>query len=469
MELPENTTFVGEMHQKQKIYMEDYVFSYLKQIHKGNPDKEIGVALYGKKSVAENENYYLIYAAAKLDTVVREVKHLSQAQLQEVERIQKMLFPMYRFCGYCMVEEEVPQKIMLYEDDRIEAVSGYARFYEKNDLMLEQMLAGQEKGPSEAPENYDRYEAAKSRQQNRRDYYYPDGFDEGGQKGKEKEEIGQDSESSTGKSWWPVVICGVALFFLFTKGQGLVSQFLLTKWNDFYQNMKEAGTTIEAQVGQKAFDQQTVSAGEESTGNMTLTEVGAIVTDEGLGQVILEENKQQDSERIDFTDGEGMNEENGDSLLDLNGTRKADEEALQGDAMGEEPERMGGKQYADFEDLRDGQVDFTSDEDTQGSILKNDKSQMDGAQKQEADQSTGAQKQEADQSAKAQKQEADQSKGTQKQGINVPTTYVICKGDTLIGISLKHYGNMEKVKEICKLNNIDNPDNIQIGQKILLP
>lgn len=50
-----------------------------------------------------------------------------------------------------------------------------------------------------------------------------------------------------------------------------------------------------------------------------------------------------------------------------------------------------------------------------------------------------------------------------------PTAYTIKKGDTLIGISLRNYGSNTKVSEICALNGITDPDDIKIGQEILLP
>ena len=43
------------------------------------------------------------------------------------------------------------------------------------------------------------------------------------------------------------------------------------------------------------------------------------------------------------------------------------------------------------------------------------------------------------------------------------------KGDTLNKISIKIYGDTGKVKEICDLNKIKDPDDIKYGQKILLP
>ena len=50
-----------------------------------------------------------------------------------------------------------------------------------------------------------------------------------------------------------------------------------------------------------------------------------------------------------------------------------------------------------------------------------------------------------------------------------PASYTIQKGDTLIGICMTKYGSDERVAEICALNHISNPDDIKIGQKILLP
>jgi len=61
--------------------------------------------------------------------------------------------------------------------------------------------------------------------------------------------------------------------------------------------------------------------------------------------------------------------------------------------------------------------------------------------------------------------EASQTQATVAQ----PTAYTIKKGDTLIGISLRNYGSNTKVSEICALNGITDPDDIKIGQEILLP
>jgi len=47
--------------------------------------------------------------------------------------------------------------------------------------------------------------------------------------------------------------------------------------------------------------------------------------------------------------------------------------------------------------------------------------------------------------------------------------YIVKEGDTLAGISRMLYGTSTRLVDICELNQIQNPNNIVVGQKILLP
>ena len=55
------------------------------------------------------------------------------------------------------------------------------------------------------------------------------------------------------------------------------------------------------------------------------------------------------------------------------------------------------------------------------------------------------------------------------QSESVAEEYLIKRGDNLLRILRSHYGNEAKLQEICDLNNIVDPNNIQVGQTILLP
>lgn len=50
-----------------------------------------------------------------------------------------------------------------------------------------------------------------------------------------------------------------------------------------------------------------------------------------------------------------------------------------------------------------------------------------------------------------------------------PKSYLIQKGDSLIRILRTYYGDESLLDEVCNMNQIADPDNIQVGQTILLP
>lgn len=49
------------------------------------------------------------------------------------------------------------------------------------------------------------------------------------------------------------------------------------------------------------------------------------------------------------------------------------------------------------------------------------------------------------------------------------TSYTIQAGDTLGKIAEKFYGDASRYQEIAEANNIDNPNNIRVGQTINIP
>ena len=51
----------------------------------------------------------------------------------------------------------------------------------------------------------------------------------------------------------------------------------------------------------------------------------------------------------------------------------------------------------------------------------------------------------------------------------IPEIYTVQKGDTLLGISRRIYGRDDQIDAICSLNGIDDSDRILAGQKLLLP
>lgn len=96
------------------------------------------------------------------------MRHLSQAQEQEIEKLRRKYFSEMTFLGYQILNGEMVEGFQICEQEICRYVSGYAQFYEKNDSMLAYML--ENRGEEAAPEKVDqeKYEVVKKRQEERR-------------------------------------------------------------------------------------------------------------------------------------------------------------------------------------------------------------------------------------------------------------------------------------------------------------
>ena len=103
--------------------------------------------------------------------------------------------------------------------------------------------------------------------------------------------------------------------------------------------------------------------------------------------------------------------------------------------------------------------------------LGTEKNQKNSAEKKSGKNKDAAEDAEKDQSTKDQntQQNAQQAAETAASAQNTHQTYVIRPGDTLYQISIRCYGNVEAMDEICKLNGISANEIIYPGQVIVLP
>ena len=168
MELPKNITQIGEADKYCRIYVEDYVVSYIKQMNGMAQNKDIAIALYGRKTAEDGVAYLFAYGSAKLNFLQKPVRHLSQAQEQEIEKLRRKYFSEMTFLGYQILNGEMVEGFQICEQEICRYVAGYAQFYEKNDSMLAYML--ENRGEEAEPEKVDqeKYEVVKKRQEERR-------------------------------------------------------------------------------------------------------------------------------------------------------------------------------------------------------------------------------------------------------------------------------------------------------------
>ena len=148
MDLPKNIVQIGEIDKTCKVYIEDFCFSYLKQLNVQASSKHIAVALYGSSREEEGISYLFVYCACRVLFLEKDTKYLPQAALQDIEKQRKRYFAEYSFLGYHILDGEMMEGIHAFDHGTCRYVGGYARFYEKNEKMLQYMLS-EKKG--EAP------------------------------------------------------------------------------------------------------------------------------------------------------------------------------------------------------------------------------------------------------------------------------------------------------------------------------
>lgn len=377
MELPKNVTQIGEADKSCKIYMEDYVVSYMKQMNRFAEDKEIALALYGRRSSEQSVSYNFIYGAAKLNFLQKEVRHLSQAQNQEIEKLHKKYFPECEFVGYIILNGEMIEGMYLQEVSGCRYVKGYACFYEKNDCMLGYMLdnRAEEAKPEEVPQ--EKYEDARKRQEERKQQYSSE---------REIKVSKVRSSAEIEKRMRGMRFAAASMFVLLC----LVSVVTLqTEGVD-----GETGSKIKAMLGGVSQQEEADEEIEAMSGDVMNT----LVAEEQLAAAIRKENEAPTEAP----------------------TAVPTEIPTEAPTEAPTPVPTEAPTPTPTEAPAPAPTETPTPEPTAEVAATYD-------------------------------------------------TYIIQEGDTLLGISLSRYGNGNYIKTICTLNNILDPDNIQIGQKILLP
>lgn len=391
MELPKNITQIGEVDKHCRIYVEDYVVSYIKQMNGIAQNKDIAIALYGRKTVEDGVSYVFIYGSAKLNFLQKAVRHLSQAQEQEIEKLRKKYFSEMKFLGYRILNGEMVEGFQICEQDICRYVEGYAQFYEKNDSMLAYML--ENRGEEVPPEKVDqeKYETVRKRQEERRQH---------------QEERRQHRENGYPEQEKIIQMPTVGLRRMKMAATGVfvllcVVALALMKQESTGESFGEAAR----QAMSSMMEQKLPDAEEEAEQTSTL------VAEDKLEDALRQENAAANTEITDVTPETVATQPPTDSNVAETATQMTEE---------------------------------TTQEATQSSEPVSD----------DVMPTTPVPEPTAESSVQA---------------VSQPVSYTIKRGDTLIGISIRNYGSNARVSEICSLNGIKDPDDIKIGQEILLP
>ena len=504
MELPKNITQIGEADQHCRVYVEDYVVSYIKQMNRQAENRNMAIALYGVRKEENGIAYVFFYGAGKVNSIQKEVRHLSQAQLQEIEKLRKRYFSDYDFMGYRMLDGEMVEGFHICEQGTCRYIKGYACFYEKNDVMLAYMLDSRKEEVPPETVDQEKFERVRKRQEERRIQYregtltrqttektdtwsewQADGLSEqqtagvseqqtgrwparsvgkwsGQQADKEAERVDdkkaererklilgktqhrRDDSSGKGnldkgssKSSFRMMKVAVAAVFLLLCVLGIAGM------NDFggMEAIQTAGKQLIAEFSeQKLPDSDTQQTSGQSNTLVTEDKLTSAIQQENSAQMQTAASNEQQTAEISTENNEGNSRENSaDGAENTSGT--AESTGVNAD----EPEKAS----------------------ESGNTAENNGDEANGESADDGSANDGASQQPQESSEQSQ-ESPEQSQEASVQA-SAPVAYIIKKGDTLTSISIKTYGTDSRVKDICELNGIENPDDIRFGQKILLP
>lgn len=411
MELPKNITQIGEADKHCRIYVEDYVVSYIKQMNGMAQNKDIAIALYGRKTEEDGVTYLFAYGSAKLNFLQKPVRHLSQAQEQEIEKLRKKYFSEMSFLGYQILNGEMVEGFQICEQEICRYVAGYAQFYEKNDSMLAYML--ENRGEEAEPEKVDqeKYEVVKKRQEERR----------------QRQESGYASRAAGHTENTSVEYRRAAA------ARRKEPDNIIPMPTVGLRRMKMAATGVFvllcvmalALMRQESTGESLGETARQAMSNLMEQKLPDAVEEQSQISTLVAEDKLEDALR--------------------------QENAASGNTTGTAAETV----------MPEGTENASMDGTSADSNVAKNTTDVTEATEQNTTQETT---QDVTQTA-----EPAVAETPTVEAVSQPTHYTIRRGDTLIGISLRNYGSNSKVPEICSLNGITDPDDIKIGQEILLP
>lgn len=434
LKIPKNVMQIGTGSPNVKLYMEDYVHTFLERCQ----GKETCLA-FGQQEEKDGIRYYLIYGVEK-ETDFRRGNFPYFQKLERIGKIEK---------------KEAAVRFWTVRGEEIQ-IGGYFIFYEQNEEMQAYMIAEREQSRPADVEEERVMEAINARREKR------------------KAEAAADAARG--------ITASRASAPNTASGRKTVLSRLGT--------LKAAAPTLNAASRKTAFG-TAYQARSGSTGALfpKLCRIGCLVLLLVLvGTALTSVNQYSDMKAVSAlfvgavrnTKNETKNTSSGLIVEETVGWNSSDEMA-QSDALDEATQaddETGAANAAMDGEVTDNRTtdsvmpdsvmpdsvmpdsvmsdSVTTDSVTADSVMADGQNAV----------TTDA---DAESSTVRQSASASDSFPQVQEALAHPESYQVQKGDSLIAISRRFYGTDEKVIEICRLNNIKDPNQIQPGQNILLP
>ena len=443
LKIPKNVMQIGTGSPNVKLYMEDYVHTFLERCQ-GN---ETCLA-FGQQEEKDGIRYYLIYGVEK-ETDFRRGNFPYFQKLERIGKIEK---------------KEASVRFWTVRGEEIQ-IGGYFIFYEQNEEMQAYMIAEREQSRPAAVEEERVMEAINARREKR------------------KAEAAADAARGTTASGasTPNTARSATASRASAPNTASSRKTVLSRLGA----LKAAAPTLNAASRKTAFG-TAYQARSGSTGALfpKLCRIGCLVLLLVLvGTALTSVNQYSDMKAVSAllagavrnTKNETENISPGLIVEETVGWNSSDEMAQSAalDEATQADDETGAANTAMDGEVTDNRTadnvmtdnvmpdsvmsdSVTTDSVTTDSVMADGRNAV----------TTDA---DAESSAVRQSASASDSFPQVQEALAHPESYQVQKGDSLIAISRRFYGTDEKVIEICRLNNIKDPNQIQPGQNILLP
>lgn len=453
--LPKNIRQIGQITGNQKIYLEDYVITYLRQIL--TPEENMRVMiLYGHKEMIEDELYWFVNGAVEAQhDFFMEKTIIDEESWKKVNEMAEKFFPDLTVMGWAITREDstedLEEQIMrtqrqffrpdqklyfeyitsdktealyLHEKGKRNMLSGYYIYYERNECMQNYMvsLRTRERHPEEMNADH----AAR-----------------------QFREVCQEKKQDLHKKRSSAFATCVSLLLVMA-----ILVIGITMLNN-YEKMQSMERVL-YQISGKMDDATEVAADADA------------VQDQAVQDALLAENAQAADQTAEMAAGvqelpqaadtmDAVQTAGTDAAVDVSAAEQADP------AMAEQTTA---EQTADGNMTAENQPDNGQASDGQ---MADPDATAETSDKPSAEPSTATDTAAADADASQTADETAVQAGSSQTNASQETVYMIKQGDTLAKICMQYYGSLSKMGEICERNQIEDKDSIYYGQKIVLP
>ena len=409
MNLPKHTTQVGTIAANKKFYLEDYCISYMKQLCESYPEERKQIALFGTVEREKGTEYAFVYGAALLGRGKGRTDSLTVSQKEEAESFRQEFFAGYQLVGVVISNDLVNENIYwIGNGSKSIQMDGYYIFYDTNETMLNFMMKNQ----------------------------------------CEEREVDLD----------PVIVKKADMDREKRERSERQRQESLQKKGIYRKKIQSETKTVRPERPKRGNPFPVVAC------LLTLAILGIF----GVKRYYPAFGYEQ---VVNYVSGLWKNTGNfGDSYLDT------DKESLALAEGQEESEMTQETGAAEEETMVIVSAEVAGPAEMEVVVIPNLEEVKEPAETSEnkeiAAESTEALKPEIE---KPEPEKSESEKIEPEKEVTVPEVpaepekYLIQKGDNLLRILRSHYGDESKLNEICDVNNIADPNNIQVGQTILLP